>query len=342
MIEIILLIACVLFILYFFYTLTKKEGFDDNSKENSDSNADSTDSDTKQNKEDELIALLTDFKNKYSDNIQSYVYDHTKKQDTIIMFYGQNNSTAQVSNVDGKLQIVIDYGNGNKETYEYLQVYDNQIVFVDSTNNKNSAVLQKTEKSMTLTVNSNENKYTFYPNISDSRNELATYINEYYYTDEKQGTQPTTNSSNSNSSNSKSNQDDLYILKSEIVPPVCPVCPTPITINECPKNSSGNTSTAGNTAGNTSTTGSTPEPSNPFVDSLNSAVKNLEAEYSQYQNAYQSAYQKQKASVNDVNQNSMLLPVQNYFANNPTLVTNGTSDSTNEPLPLLNSFSSFG
>ena len=197
---------------------------------------------------------------------------------------------------------------------------------------------------MTLTVNSNENKYTFYPNISDSRNELATYINEYYYTDEKQGTQSTnSNSTNSsNSSNSKSKQDDLYILKSEIVPPVCPICPTPITINECSKNSSNNTSTAGNTGTTGNTETNTPEPSNPFVDTLNSAVKNLEAEYSQYQTAYQSAYQKQKASVDDVNQNSMLLPVQNYFANNPTLVTNGTSDSTNEPLPLLNSFSSFG
>jgi hypothetical protein len=78
---------------------------------------------------------------------------------------------------------------------------------------------------------------------------------------------------------------------------------------------------------------------------LNSAVKNLEADYSQYKN-----YQTQKknevnqtnVSQNNVNQNSMLLPVQNYFANDPMLVTNGTTDSTNEPMPLLNSFSSFG
>ena len=320
MIEIILLIACVLFIIYFF--LTKKEGFDTETTETTDKTTDKS-SDTA-NKEDELISLLTDFKNKYSDNVQSYVYDHTKKQDSIIIFYGQNNSTAQVSNVDGKLQIVVDYGNGNKETYTYLQVYDSQIVFVDSNDNKNSAVLQKTEKSMTLTVNSDEKKYTFYPNISDSRNELATYINEYYYTD---GTN--LNDTKDSTKDSTKETNDLYILKSSIVPPVCPVCPTPITINECSTNS------------NTNST----KPSNPFVDTLNSAVKNLEANYSQYQNSYQTAYQTQKknqVNINDVNQNSMLLPVQNYFADNPTLVTNGTSDSTNEPMPLLNSFSSFG
>ena len=56
----------------------------------------------------------------------------------------------------------------------------------------------------------------------------------------------------------------------------------------------------------------------------------------------QNINQRQNQNVNqNVNQNSMLLPVQNYFSNDPTLVTNG-SKTTDEPLPLLNSFSSFG
>lgn len=391
MIENILLIACLLFILYFFYT-SHKEGFDetersrdkfsdkysnnstdDTNTENTNS-TDDTNSTEKSDKEKQLISLLTQFQDKYSDGIQSYVYDHTTKQDNIIIFYGQNNSTSQVSNVDGKLQITVDYGNGNKQTYNYLEVYDTQILFIDSANSKNSAVLQKTDKSMTLTVNSDEKTYTFYPNISDNRNSLASYINEYYYTDKINETpsDSTTQSTQSTQStqNSQTNRDDLYILKSEIVPPVCPVCPTPITINECSK--SGKTGTTG-TTGSTGSTGSTdtPQPSSSFVDSLNSAVKNLEGEFTSSKNSNQNSYQNsiqnpfknsyqnsnqnsnqnpyqnpyqnsnQNGQYQNVNQNSMLLPVQNYFSNAPTLVTNATG-STDEPLPMLNSFSSFG
>jgi hypothetical protein len=333
MIENILLIACVLFILYFFY-ISSKEGFETKS----------TDSTEKTDNEEKLAALLTNIQEK-SDGVQSYAYDHTTQQDNIIIFYGKNNSTAQVSNISGKLQITVDYGSGNKESYVYLQVYDTQILFIDSNNSKNSAVLQKTDKSMTLTVNSNDKEYTFYPNISDNRDSLANYINEYYYTDN--ASQPEQDQTKTDKTKQTS-RDDLYILKSEIVPPVCPVCPTPITINECSKDTKGATGTTGAT-GAIGATATNPQPSSSFVDTLNSAVKNLEGEFTQNSNSnqnYQNSNVNQNSNQNyqnsNVNQNSMLLPVQNYFANAPALVTSATSDSINEPLPLLNSFSSFG
>jgi len=332
MIENILLIACVLFILYFFY-ISSKEGFE----------IKSTDSTEKTDNEEKLAALLTNIQDK-SDGVQSYAYDHTTKQDNIIIFYGKNNSTAQVSNISGKLQITVDYGSGNKESYVYLQVYDTQILFIDSNNSKNSAVLQKTDKSMTLTVNSNDKEYTFYPNISDNRDSLANYINEYYYTDTSESDQ-TDQTKTDQTKTDQTNRDDLYILKSEIVPPVCPVCPTPITINECSKDTNGATGTTGAT-GAIGATATNPQPSSSFADSLNSYVKNLEGEFTQNSNPNQNYqnqnYQNQNYQTSNVNQNSMLLPVQNYFANTPALVTSGTSDSINEPLPLLNSFSSFG
>ena len=63
------------------------------------------------------------------------------------MFYGKDNSTAQVTK-DDSLKIIVNYGSGKKETYEYQKVYDDQILFTDSNNSKNSAVLQKTNNSM--------------------------------------------------------------------------------------------------------------------------------------------------------------------------------------------------
>lgn len=174
----------------------------------------------------------------------SYDYDHTTQQDNTIIFYGQNNSTATVSNNLGQLQISVNYGNGNTEIYKYSQVYDDQIIFISSGSNK--AVLIKTENSMTLTIYANGNTFVFYTDINKNRNQLAGYLNDYYYSqDEPISSQPTTINSNMYSnylppgiprSSIPSGKEDLYILKSEVVPPVCPVCPPTIIVKGTGKN----------------------------------------------------------------------------------------------------------
>jgi len=348
MIEIVLMIACLLIIIYYF-NYRRFEGFDENTEssegtENTEGDAltsikpndnpiGSDSSSLKPNDNpigsdpssrkpvdsfiNDLTRLLTNFKE--NNNIQSYVYDHTTKQDNVIIFYGKDNSNAQITK-DDSLKITVNYGSGKKETYDYEKVYDKQILFTDPTNSKNSAVLQKTDNSMTLTVYSNDQEYLFYPDISNNRDTLVNYINEQYYDDTKidktKSTSSEITSSSKSSKSSKRSTDDLYILKSEIVPPVCPVCPTPITINEC----------------SSKPVSKTPEP-NPLMNTLNNTMKTIESDFTKYT---------QPTKSQDVSQNAMLLPVQNYFVNDPTLALNGKAESTNEPMPMLNSFASFG
>lgn len=179
-------------------------------------------------------------------NGTSYDYDHTTQQDNTIIFYGQNNSTATISNNLGQLQISVNYGNGNTEIYKYSQTYDEQIIFVSSGSNK--AVLIKTDNSMTLTIYANGNTFVFYSNINKNKNQLAGYLNDFYYKnedykDETISSQPTSNIYSDYlppgipKSSIPNGKEDLYILKSEVVPPVCPVCPPSIIMNNCSKSS---------------------------------------------------------------------------------------------------------
>jgi|LauGreSuBDMM15SN_2_FD.fasta_scaffold01107_6 hypothetical protein len=264
----------------------------------------------------------------------SYDYDHTTQQDNTIVFYGQNNSTATVSNNLGQLQISVNYGNGNTEIYNYSQVYNDQIIFISSGSNK--AVLIKTENSMTLTIYANGNTFVFYTDINKNRNQLAGYLNDYYYSqDEPISSQPTTINSNMYSnylppgiprSSIPSGKEDLYILKSEVVPPVCPVCPPTIIVKGTGKNGK-----------NGNDTDTPPCPAcercpEPIVD-CKKVVKyktNEGGSYGDYASFDQEPVQK----------------VFNQFEEKAKLFDKGKNykpESTDSgPVPLLNSFSAFG
>ena len=261
----------------------------------------------------------------------SYDYDHTTQQDNTIIFYGQNNSTATVSNNLGQLQISVNYANGNTEIYKYSQVYNDQIIFISSGSNK--AVLVKTENSMTLTIYANGNTFVFYTDINKNKNQLAGYLNDYYYSqDEHISSQPTTINSNIYSnylpqgipkSSIPSGKEDLYILKSEVVPPVCPVCPPTIIVKGSEKNG---------------TDKPPPCPAckrcpEPIVD-CKKVVKykrNEGGSYGEYASFDQDTEPVQK--------------VFNQFEEKANLFKKGNNykpESNSEPLPLLNSFSAFG
>jgi hypothetical protein len=309
-------------------------------------------------------------------NTNSYVYDHTTKQDNVIIFYGVNNSTANVTNVTNTLQINVNYGTGSTETYTYSKMYDDQIIFISSTNTSNSAVLVKTNNSMILTVYSGGNTYTFYPNISNSRNQLATYINEYYYGntgsvpissypvnppvpppgyDYASRTPPPPGYDYASRNPDYSNylppgipksaipygKEDLYILKSEVVPPVCPACPPSIIIPGY-----GSTGTYG---GIFSGLGAPPPcPAcercpEPIVD-CKKVVKYRNGKNEDYHD-YSQYPEKSESYESGVNK-----PLFG-FSSKPNLAKKGqkytsqppTSDPDDEgPMPVLNSFSSFG
>jgi hypothetical protein len=263
----------------------------------------------------------------------SYDYDHTTQQDNTIIFYGQNNSTATISNNLGQLQISVNYGNGNTEIYKYSQVFNDQIIFISSGSNK--AVLIKTENSMTLTIYANGNTYVFYTDINKNRNQLAGYLNDYYYSqDEPISSQPTTINSNIYSnylppgiprSSIPAGKEDLYILKSEVVPPVCPVCPPSIIIK-------GNGS--GTTANDTPPCPACERCPEPIVDckKVVKYKKNEGGSYGEYASFDQDTEPVQKVFNQFEEQAKLFDKGKNYKPNS------GSSD----PVPLLNSFSAFG
>lgn len=110
-------------------------------------------------------------------------------------------------------------------------------------------------------------------------------------------------------------EEDLYILKSEIVPPVCPRCPAP----ECPKSQDNKKCPPCKPCGRC------PEPE---FDCQKVRVNNNSREYSEVD-----------VSIKTNNNNSNdLLPVSIGDA----LSGNSGSNNDNSPLPVLTSFSSFG
>jgi len=266
-----------------------------------------------------------------SSDTMAYDYDHTTQQNNTIVFYGQNNSTATVSNNSGQLQIVANYGNGETETFKYSQVYNEQIIFIGSGTNK--AVMVKTDNSMTLTIYANGNTFIFYSNINKNKNQLAGYLNDYYYGDPSQSisSQPTTiNTIYSDylppgipKSSIPSGKEDLYILKSEVVPPVCPVCPPSIIVKGDGSGGSGN--------GDPPPCPACKRCPEPIVD-CKKVVKykhNSGGSYGEY------------ANFDDTPQK-----VFNQFEEKANLFKKGKNykpeTNSSDPVPLLNSFSAFG
>jgi hypothetical protein len=287
------------------------------------------------------VSGSTGFNIPTTNNTTSYDYDHTTQQNNTIVFYGENNSTANVSNNLGQLQIKVNFGNGNTETYNYSQMYDDQIIFIGSGSNK--AVMIKTENSMSLTIYSDGNTYNFYSNINENKNKLAGYLNDYYYADDLQTNQSQTNQDTQISSQPTfpkydySNylpdgipksaipygKEDLYILKSEVVPPVCPICPPPIVVMNDSKSKS--------KAPPCPACERCPE---PIVD-CKKVVK--------YKKDGGGSY----GSFMNFNQDAE--PVQNIFnqfEEKTKLFEKGKNykpeSSSDGPMPLLNSFSAFG
>ncbi len=319
---------------------------------------------------------------------QTYNYDHYTKTENSIVFFGPNNSTATVSLINNRLQINVNYGDGSSEIFIFSSTTDGQIVFVGISNSQNSAVLTKTEnKSQVVTVYANGTTYTFYSNIHENTNDLSSFIDAYYYSGDAGvdeagklygvltslvknqtaanypymspiiNTNPTTQfTSNYNDylppgiprSQIPTGMEDLYILKTEIVPPVCPVCPSPIIMSNCAANGKGNSKS--------NTSDYPPCPAckrcpEPVVDCKkvikyknNSGTTSYDSSNdSSNDSSYNSSY-KSNGSKNGYSnpvQSKLIAGSQNVFNSEPELYDQGTQENGG-PMPVLNSFSSFG
>lgn len=129
----------------------------------------------------------------------------------VATYEGRNGDTAKViTTSNGKKAVSITTKDGSKIifTEDNTHVYNNQDQTVNDTSDSNHYY-------------SHNKEYTNYP---PSNNSIA-YDSSMYYNSLPQGIPK---------SQIPPGQEDLYILKSEVVPPVCPACPEPIV--QCPDN----------------------------------------------------------------------------------------------------------
>ena len=134
-------------------------------------------------------------------------------------YYGPNGGSAKIfTRSDGKQVVEITTPDGSKIIY----TGDN----INSTNNQDNTINQYSADTNTTGSDYNNafSPSTFYNPLSNfisgpSGNTYSTYDTSAYTNSLPQGVPK---------SMIPSGQEDLYILKSQVVPPVCPVCPTPI------------------------------------------------------------------------------------------------------------------
>jgi len=116
------------------------------------------------------------------------------------IFYAANGSTAEIIKLNGTIVIQIRYPNGNVETFAQDKIYS-QPTFYPNQASYSSTYYNQLDNQ---TMNGNSSTY----------NSVPTFNNDYDYSSSLPPAIP--------ASQIPFGQEDLYILKSEIVPPVCP------------------------------------------------------------------------------------------------------------------------
>jgi hypothetical protein len=132
---------------------------------------------------------------------------------TIHKYYGPNGTSAKiVTDNNGKKQVVITAPNGRSITYTDENMLDSEYTD-DSFKNYNDDAIPLT----TRTPTSSSLSASLYNLGSSNKTDYSSYLPPGI-----------------SKSMIPPGQENLYILKSEVVPPVCPTCPEPIV--KCPNN----------------------------------------------------------------------------------------------------------
>ncbi len=170
-------------------------------------------------------------------------YNHFEGTSYPTVFYGPNGGTARVIKTDNNSTIVVTNKNGSTEIY-YI---DNGITATASkyygpnggsakmiTDNNGKSAVEITSPTGTKVVYTGENAYTYnnydstINQYSPDTNKTGSDYNEAYTSQIDPTTYYNSLPKGIPRSQIPPGQEDLYILKSEVVPPVCPKCPEPI------------------------------------------------------------------------------------------------------------------
>ena len=147
-----------------------------------------------------------------------YYIDKNATDPNVSTYYGPNGGSAKIiTDSNGKQAVEITGPNGSKLVYtgENVYTYDSQDDTINQYDSNNN------------TTGSDVSASTYYGPYGGQAttvsgpagNTYSTYDSSAYYNSLPQGV---------TKSQIPAGQEDLYILKSQVVPPVCPKCPDPI------------------------------------------------------------------------------------------------------------------
>jgi len=201
-------------------------------------------------------------------------YNHYDGTSYASIYYGPNGSTARVVDTGNNNTLVITSKNGTTDIY-YIDNNTNRKAYFGPdgssaklvSDSRGRTAVQVTSPAGKKINYTEENTYTYSSNIVDNfmgsiNRDSSRSAPGTSYSDMYNPVKPGTGSSNTSSTNANPKYDpdsylaslpngipksdipfgqgDLYILKSQVVPPVCPACPPSIVKNENITTTSGN------------------------------------------------------------------------------------------------------
>jgi uncharacterized membrane protein YgcG len=215
-------------------------------------------------------------------------YNHYSGSSQPTTYYGPNGSTAKVIDVDGQGKIIITNANGTTNIY-YIDTNTSASVktykgpnggtaTIATDNNGNTIILIKKPDGTSVTYSptniygSSSQDPTMYSasNGSSSVTTVSGPNDNMAYAATGPNGNTTVGASNTYDSSAYYNslptgipasqipagQEDLYILKSQVVPPVCPKCPDPIISSNSSSGSGSGSSGSGSSGSGSSGSGS--------------------------------------------------------------------------------------
>ncbi len=220
---------------------------------------------TTQNTNTNIVDSSTNNYNQY-DN-----YNHYYQNSYPVIFYGPNGSTARVIRTPNNNTIVVTTSNGTTQIYYISNQANVQEYYGPNGGSAKVVTMSNGQKAVEITMPNGQKMYYYTSNniynnaVDETINQYtgsgtgsdynsAFTANSYFGGKVNTVTGPAGNTvatyDNSAYSNSLPNgipkymipqgEEDLYILKSEVVPPVCPKCPEPVVncsdfdVTKCP------------------------------------------------------------------------------------------------------------
>jgi hypothetical protein len=176
-------------------------------------------------------------------------YNHYDQSSYPTIFYGPDGGTARVIQTPNDNTIVVTNKNGSTDiyyidnnantgtvsTYKYYGPNGGSAKMINDANGKKAVEITGPSGSKVVYTGDNAYTYNGYDNTINQYSSDTNTTGSDYNTAYNPPPATTTNSTYYNSLPSgiprsmiPAGQEDLYILKSEVVPPVCPKCPDPI------------------------------------------------------------------------------------------------------------------